>query len=864
MIFEKQRLPLSEKDEQWRKNCMNSLCMMHRDFEEDWFRMWQNARLKNNQIDQSEYLEYCDPLRLTSGEDTRRYVEMFNKTHNVIESLKGEEGMRGWTFNVIDMSNGSANEVVRARDKELMDYIDFVSGAEIEKVQLENQVKSGQIAPEQAKEEQARLEKKMQDRDKFILKPEDIKKKYSNYKTLKESATNKLLMSFVISQRLKFIKNATFEDAHVKGTELVEVYRDKHTGQPVVKQLDVLKCWFTKNADTPFVENGVYAGYKEEIPIADAVDLYAEHLKDEDIERLNIIGGRVYGLNAKFSSKHGESPSHWTTTKQFEYTNQHPLSTTPYASGGMLPSDGLYSSPISDGLRNNRTCIVYKVYWRSQRKVGFYTYINEEGQEATTIVADDFVIPEDARKESITKYMFGDDRSIYKWEDINGLPAFIEWKWIPEIWVGIRINQDIFVKIEPLEDAYQSLDNPYKVKLPIHGYVYNNRNSYSVSTMDRMKPYQKLLFIMMSKLLKLIANDKGVGILLNSLFLDKEIGYAESLQMFLDQQMLLYNPLAHSQGAANIAGQMSPATVVNLSNSQQIASYIPLIQFLENQMLEAAGVPKQKLAQTGSNTNVADNQRDMQQSFNITNSIDSAHELLWENILQTVCEILVKNADTKSNMVRDLLSDEEIAIIDLGLINLDDEYAVRCTNSTKNYKMLEAAKQYAQALIQNDKSNMSTLLTMLDTDNFADVKKQVIAYEYDLAQKEQQAQQAQQQHEKEIEEMKKETLREEREFQMQKEKLKGEFELKKAQIQAMAWDKEKDRDNNGVADVLEQDKLAMQKDKLAFDKSTEQQKLGLKERDLEAKQMKADADLQLNQQKLQLQQEKNKQQSKSK
>jgi hypothetical protein len=43
------------------------------------------------------------------------------------------------------------------------------------------------------------------------------------------------------------------------------------------------------------------------------------------------------------------------------------------------------------------------------------------------------------------------------------------------------------VDIGPIKHAYQSLLDPYEVKLPIHGLVFNNRNAQSLSIMDRMK-----------------------------------------------------------------------------------------------------------------------------------------------------------------------------------------------------------------------------------------------------------------------------------------------------------------------------------------------------------------------------------------
>ena len=131
----------------------------------------------------------------------------------------------------------------------------------------------------------------------------------------------------------------------------------------------------------------------------------------------------------------------------------------------------------------------------------------------------------------------------------------------------------------------------------------------------------------MSKWLKLITQDKGVIKLLNVLMMDKELGYERSLQLAVDQGILPFNPLAHSNGIGTAYSQ-KPAEALNLSNADQLQYYTQLLQFVEQQLKLSAGITEQRLAQTGRGTNVTDNQRDLMQPMNITNSVFAAHELL--------------------------------------------------------------------------------------------------------------------------------------------------------------------------------------------------------------------------------------------
>jgi hypothetical protein len=812
VTFEQQRVPTSEKTKQWRVNQIDAICSRVDEFGNDWYRMWQNYRLKNNQIDQEEFREYCDTLGLAQGEG-RKFVEPFNKTHTLIDVLKGEESNMPWNFDIINLSPKNTNEILRSKERDLKDYLDFKISAEIEKqmqkARVMAQMKVGEVNSQEAEEEMKKIEQDFLKQEEKILNPEQIKKKYSNYKSRKEIAVHKLLKALSVNFNLKWIKNQTFEDALIAGIEAVEIVVDEYSGLPSIKQINPLNLFFHKSSDTPFMHDSDYIGYKEELTISDALDKYGEDLDEKDVARLRQYNSKVFGYNEKFHSPGGESVSHWDTLKNYEYTYRHPYSTIPSYGTSNVLSEGLYASDRYR-YKYEHYCVVYTTYWKSQRRVGRLTYINEYGEEADTIVDEEFPIPERATKESYKPHTFSKTKSRYKWESQDGKPYSLEWIWLPEVWKGTRINGDIYVKVEPYEHAYQSLYNPYRTKLPIHGFVYNNRNAFSVSIMDRIKPWQKLYYVIMSKWLKLITQDKGVVQLLNILMMDKEIGYKESLQIAIDQGILPYNPLAHSQGMANVAGQMRPADRLDLSNSQQLSHYTNILQFVEQQLKLAAGISDQRLAQTGTNTNVTDNQRDVAQSMNITSTIFTAHDMLWQEILQSLCETAVKTLSSKSGFIRQVLSDDEIGLIDLDLVSLEDEYVVRVGNNSRAYRILEQAKGFATALIQNDKAKFSTLLDLLDNDNLSEFKNELRALEEDIEQRETMMQEQQGKMQEQQLQAQAQQAQALREHQLDIETLKGEYDIKKAQIAAMAWSPDKDVDKDGLPDILELEKLRNQ------------------------------------------------------
>lgn len=635
VIFEEQRVPMSKKDKQWRRNNVDAICARVDEFGSDWIRMWENYRLKNNQLNQEEYREYCDTLGLDRSEN-KKFIEPFNKSHNIIEVHKGEEANMPWTYGVINQSPNATNEILRMKQREIADYMDQKLMMELEKLEFINQqaeqiMQAGQQGPEQQQQAQEKANKqtqefmkRLQEREKRMLSPAMIEKKYSKYKSLKERTMHKLLQSLALKNNLKWVKNQTFEDALIAGLEVVEILSDEFTGMPKVRQLNPLNVFFHKSSDSPFIQDSDYVGYKEEITYADALDEFGDMLEDKDLERLKTYNNNVFGTGQPFHDKDGKSLSHWDNLKQYEYRYNHPMSTIPSYGSTNVVSDGLYATDRYRYKYENY-CVKYTVYWRSQRRAGKMTFINDQGVEETTIVADDFPLPISARKEFISE-LFAKNRTVYKWEDERG-EVSLEWIWIPEVWKGVRLNGDILVYAEPYEDAYQSMLNPYRTKLPVYGFMYGNRNAFSVSTMDRIKPWQKLFYIVMAKWLKLITQDKGVVKLLNVLMMDKGLGYEKSLQLAADQGILPFNPLAHSNGLGTAYSQ-KPAEALNLSNAEQLGHYTQLLQFIDEQLKLAAGITDQRLAQTGKGTNVTDNQRDLVQSMNITNSVFAAHDLL--------------------------------------------------------------------------------------------------------------------------------------------------------------------------------------------------------------------------------------------
>lgn len=849
MIYENQRLPTSKKNKQWRKEMMDYYCNVADDFYLDWYRIEENYALKNNQLNQEEYRDICKGLG--GDKEGRMFVDAYNKTHTVIEAMKGEEWNRPFSFDVINNSPRIINRIERDKKREIDALIDKVFEIELQKqqeiIKAEIEANKKNLDEKQLKQLTEEIQSKYAEKYKNLANPKAIFDKYKNITTLEEITVSRLMKMMSNKLNIKTIKNRTYEDALLAGTEILEI-RILRTGDlPRIKQINPINAFYEKSPDVEYIQNGDYAGYKEHLTIGKVIQDYGHLLNKKDYDKLTSMGMHkgVSGLNHPFSTNRG-APSQW---KEVQRTGRFPSGKRLNAEDYIIldekyggPTNGYISSKYIDSLglsasetrRNYSEYLsVYTVYWRSQRRIGKLQYINDYGEKDETFVDEEFVIPADAKKET-TSQMFAKNTIEYTWIDDDDKPYSLEWIWVDEVWKGTRIGSDIYVNLGPLEHAYQSLLDPYEVKLPIYGYIYNNRNAFSISVMDRMKPWQKLYYVIMSRFLKLITQDRGVLTFLNVHLFDKNLGVEKTLQIAEDQGIILYNPMSNSKGAGGYGtmNTMKVAEKVDATNSNVINHYINILQFIEANIKLAAGMSDQRIAQSNPRMTATDNYRETMHSVNMSEPLNAAHDLLWEDILQGLMEMTLSVLKNNTGKLRGFLSDEERAIIDLDLIDLNDNYNLKIADNSKAFRILEQSKQLAHALVQNDKASMSQLIELMRTENLSEFQTMISEIEKEHEALTDQRQQSQQEHEKEMMNMQLKAKEDDQMQELDKTYLKGMMDYyrdeMKAKYQAMSFDAQKDYNRDGIPDYMQIQEF---KEKAEL----ERMKLLQKERELDIK-----------------------------
>jgi hypothetical protein len=768
LTFPKQKLKTSKKDEQWIRDCTDFIIEVgRRNFQYDFNRKNSSYKLINSQLEEGEFRSICSTLGVSSNYG-KKYIHAYNKVFNIYSTLKGEELQRSFKFSVINISPTATNEILRHQEVIHQQYISKNFSKEfeilIEKLKLEVQQEMRNVPFNERNAAEQEISKKIEEKYSGVLNFDRLKERSKSIVELKEATLAKLLKISITKENIKWTKNECFGDAIIAGEEFVEIKFEKGNPLPIIRQLNPLDVYYHKSPDTPFTHLGVYAGYKERITLSEVIDEYGDELTDDQLDSLQVYnssGSSIYGAADKFSRSPGD-PRHsddWVKKTQAQLypsgPNMNPnarisvdgveqgIPNGGNSAGAIVKGRGLYSSEY-DGVNTSHYIVRYTSYWKSYRKAYLYLKENAEGNLEEEIVSEDFVIPSNANKESYKENKFRKTKYRHVWYDKDGKYNAVEDIWISEIWKSIRLNGDIYVDSGPLENAYQSLLNPYASKLPILGCVYNGRNASNISVIDRAKSWQKLYLSVMAKVLKTISQDKGILTFLNVLMVDSDLGVKKTLDLAEDHNLIPYNPLSHAKGGQLINNTLKIAERVDTTNSQVVEYYIKLLEFIENNLIETVGMSPQRLSQFSPRTNASDNEKAIQHSMNITESLYFTHDYLWEQIMQSYMEMLISSLNENNSKMRGFLNSEEIALIDLGLISLEDEYLFKVGDNAKEEKVKSITENLAMHLIQNDKIQLSTLIDLLKTDDLIEFHKQIKEIEKDIQAREQQAQQGQQ------------------------------------------------------------------------------------------------------------------------
>lgn len=386
--------------------------------------------------------------------------------------------------------------------------------------------------------------------------------------------------------------------------------------------------FYHKSPDARYVSQGNWIGKIDMMTVADIIDKYGYIMTQEQLESIEAIYPvRAAGYPIQGYQNDG---TYYDATKSHEWnTNMPGLAYRQYTS---MYQNGAYGGDIINWIMSEQedyapmgSAFLLRVttaYWKSQRKVGHLTKIDDQGEVTTDIIDESYKITD--------KPIYNNLLIKNKTKDTLVFGEHIDWIWINEVWGGVKIGPNmpsfwgmnspggvspIYLGINrntigPLKFQFKGDNTLYGCKLPVEGAVFNDRNTRSTSMVDLMKPYQIGYNIVNNQIADILVDELGTVILLdqNALprhSLGEDWGKNNLAKAYVAMKNFQMLPLDTSITNTENPLNFQYFQALNLEQTERMLSRVQLSNHFRQQCFETIGITPQRLGQQIGQTDTA-------------------------------------------------------------------------------------------------------------------------------------------------------------------------------------------------------------------------------------------------------------------
>jgi hypothetical protein len=607
-----QFIPKKEKDEQWTSWNMDWLEWQGlKQIRRNARRLLKNYKLAKGIIDKTDYIveddtEYKDLVDVLTKEDTSALeLKFYPIIPNVINTLVSEFAKRNSSITFRATDERSYNEMLE------------VKRAEIEKsIVFDAQQKMTIKLLEAGMDPESEEFKQEMDPEKIKSLPEIEQFFTKSYRSMVEQWAEHQLKVDTDRFAMEELEERGFRDSLITDREfwhfkMLEDDYDIELWNPVL-------TFYRKSPDTRYIADSFYAGKFDMMTVADVVDKYGWLMTEEQLASLEILYPvRSAGYPIQGYQNDG---SYYDATKSHDWNTQPPsLQYRQFTSmwdnsqmGGdivnwiMSENEDYYMLGTTDMLR------VTTAYWKSQRKVGHLTKIDDSGNIFQDVVSEDYVITD--------KPVY--DTSLFKNKTKQNLffGEHIDWIYINHVYGGVKIGphrpgywgnngtggpQPIYLginqnKIGPVKFQFKGDNSLYGCKLPIEGCVFSDRNSRSTALVDLMKPFQIGYNMVNNQIADILVDELGTIIMFDQNALPRhsmgeDWGKNNLAKAYVAMKNFQMLPLDTS--ISNTENPIANTTFQKLDMEQtnRLMSRIKLAEYFKMQAFETIGITPQRL-----------------------------------------------------------------------------------------------------------------------------------------------------------------------------------------------------------------------------------------------------------------------------
>ena len=751
--FPRQKLPLSKKGKKWQEDCVNYII--------------GEGNVTSGGNSTSYYGELQTYYNLyNSIFDEKDFKSItnpfkvedgfpatphdFNIIRPKIDLLIGEETKRPLNFRVIRTSQEATSEMQKKEKQMILQYIEASITA--------------RMSPEEAQQFQEQLQSGE------IMPPEQIAKYMDkDYKDIVENTAYHTLT--YLREKLdldnEFIKG--WKDGLISGREFY--YIGVLNAEPYAERINPMYFSYDKSPDLEFIEDGSWCCRKMRMPITEVYDRYYDKLEEKDLDKLEEMIGSTPGRNLGDRS--------------------------PVDMGIQLR---IYDNPIFEGAGKSLVN-VWHCCWKSFKKIFYVTTADDAGQPQINIVDE-------------TYQPVGNEISV-------------EPDWIVEVWEGYRAGSDLYFGIQPIEYQHVSIDNPNSQKLPYCGAIYSNTNSKPRSLVSILKPLQYMYIVLWYRLELAIARDKGKVVNMDITQIPKSmnISPAKWMHYLSSVGVNFINPYEEGWNIPGREGgkpaQFNQITALDLTMSNVIAEYIQLMDKIEELAGTISGITSQREGAVSSSEMVGNVERSVVQSSHITEPLFWVHNQCKRRVLNMLLNT-AKGAweETGKQKLQYIFDNGERAFLDITPKFYYEDMDVFVSDTSKDLENIQKLQQLIQPAMQNGASLLEAA-EILTNDNFNIIKQKLKDMQTRQEQMQQQQQEAEAQQQQQLQQMQNEAKQQElmlQEAQMDLQRYQidqdNQTKIAVAQINAYRGTENMDQDQNGVPDVVEIGKQALEQQKI--------------------------------------------------
>lgn len=791
--FPAQKLPMSKKTQAWKEACV------------DYVVGAGDSGFGGNGRSRSDEMQtYYDLYNSIYNEKDLKYVtnpfkqddgfpamaQDYNIIKPYVDQLLGEETKRPFNFHPQRTSDIAASELQEKAKEMLMDYIQATIASK--------------LSPEQA----ARYEQALATGE--IQTPEAIAKYLQkDYKDIAETEAYHALQFLKRKLNLTHEFYKGWKDALIGGEEIY--YIGVINGDPYVERVNPMYFDYEHSLDLEFIDDAAWCRRKMIMSATEIYDRFYDKMSERQLnELLELIDQRPGA---------GNNPEIRKTSIDYESIKLHKINS------------------FTDNPFDIDHIVVYHCCWKSFKKIGFVTLLNPETGEA-----EEFQVDED-----------------YK---VTGTEQSVEWDWIIEVWEGYRIGDDMYIGIQPIEYQHISADNPNSQKLPYTGVVYNNTNSKPRSLVSMMKPLQYMYIVVWYRLELALSRDKGKVAVMDITQIPKSMNIDVNKWMhYLSALGVAFiNPYDEGWDIPGREGgkpsQFNQLSSWDLTMSNVIAEYIQLMQKIEDMVAKLTGITPQRQGQIAASELVSNANTAVNMSYHITEPWFWNHNQVKRRVLTMLLNTSKAAWKDSKRYLNYILDDATRAFVQLSDNFFYEDMDIFVDDSTKNQQYIDQLKQLLQPAMQNGASLLD-IAEIITLDNMSMIKNRLEEIEQKRMEQMQQQQQAEQQAQQQMAEQQNQLKEEElilKEAEMDLEKYKVDQDnatkITVAQLNAYRGAENMDQDMNGIIDVVEIGKQALEQQKIDSEKASKQLELNNKKREIQLKKEIEDKKIDLEKQKM--------------